>query len=96
VGDAQAKSCEHQQGHQAFPKAFPKALPKIGGIITQVTNSDLSMRVQKQALEMDSEIATFKRTINTMKDQLEVFWSEVSRVAREVGTGEISAPSRSS
>jgi hypothetical protein len=35
---------------------------------------------------MDDEIATFKVTINTMMDQLEVFGSEVSRVAREVGT----------
>jgi osomolarity two-component system sensor histidine kinase NIK1 len=35
---------------------------------------------------MDDEIVLFKRTINTMMDQLEVFGSEVSRVAREVGT----------
>ncbi|KAJ4297165.1 histidine kinase osmosensor [Collariella sp. IMI 366227] len=38
------------------------------------------------AVEMDPEITTFKRTINTMMDQLQVFSSEVSRVAREVGT----------
>ncbi len=37
-------------------------------------------------VEMDPEITTFKRTINTMMDQLQVFSSEVSRVAREVGT----------
>ena len=35
---------------------------------------------------MDDEIAAFKVTINTMMDQLEVFGSEVTRVAREVGT----------
>ncbi|KAF4944542.1 hypothetical protein F66182_18656, partial [Fusarium sp. NRRL 66182] len=56
--------------HQQANEAFQKALREIGGIITQVAN----------------EIATFKRTINTMMDQLQVFGSEVSRVAREVGT----------
>ena len=72
--------------HQQANEAFQKALREIGGIITQVANGDLSMRVQVHTSEMDPEIATFKRTINTMMDQLEVFGSEVSRVAREVGT----------
>lgn len=72
--------------HQQANEAFQKALREIGGIITQVANGDLSMRVQVHSSEMDPEIATFKRTINTMMDQLEVFGSEVSRVAREVGT----------
>jgi osomolarity two-component system, sensor histidine kinase NIK1 len=72
--------------HQQANEAFQKALREIGGIITQVANGDLSKRVQIQATEMDAEIATFKQTINTMMDQLEIFGSEVSRVAREVGT----------
>jgi len=72
--------------HQQANEAFQKALREIGDIITQVANGDLSKRVQIQATEMDDEIATFKMTINTMMDQLEVFGSEVSRVAREVGT----------
>ncbi|KAE8159504.1 hypothetical protein BDV40DRAFT_235774 [Aspergillus tamarii] len=72
--------------HQQANEAFQKALREIGGIITQVANGDLSMKVQIHPLEMDPEIATFKRTINTMMDQLQVFGSEVSRVAREVGT----------
>ena len=72
--------------HQQANEAFQKALREIGGIITQVANGDLSKRVQVQATEMDPEIATFKHTINKMMDQLEVFGSEVSRVAREVGT----------
>ena len=72
--------------HQQANEAFQKALREIGSIITQVANGDLSKRVQVQATEMDVEIATFKQTINTMMDQLEVFGSEVSRVAREVGT----------
>jgi osomolarity two-component system, sensor histidine kinase NIK1 len=72
--------------HQQANEAFQRALREIGGIITQVANGDLSKRVQIQATEMDAEIAAFKVTINTMMDQLEVFGSEVSRVAREVGT----------
>ncbi|QVM09189.1 histidine kinase osmosensor, variant 2 [Coccidioides posadasii str. Silveira] len=72
--------------HQQANEAFQKALREIGGIITQVANGDLSMKVQIHQLEMDPEITSFKRTINTMMDQLQVFGSEVSRVAREVGT----------
>jgi len=72
--------------HQQANEAFQKALREIGTIITQVANGDLSKRVQIQASEMDDEIAAFKVTINTMMDQLEVFGSEVTRVAREVGT----------
>ena len=82
VGMLERELHKHQQANEAFQKA----LREIGGIITQVANGDLSMRVQIQASEMDAEIAAFKRTINTMMDQLEVFGSEVSRVAREVGT----------
>ena len=82
VGMLERELRKHQQANEAFQKA----LREIGDIITQVANGDLSMRVQIQAYEMDAEIATFKRTINTMMDQLEIFGSEVSRVAREVGT----------
>ena len=66
--------------------AFGKAIKEIGTIITNVAKGDLSQRVQIHATEMDPDIATFKRTINTMMDQLQVFGNEVSRVALEVGT----------
>lgn len=72
--------------HQQANEAFQKALKEIGTIITNVANGDLRHKVQIHAIEMDPEITTFKRTINTMMDQLQVFGSEVSRVAREVGT----------
>ncbi|KAJ5630662.1 HAMP domain protein [Penicillium longicatenatum] len=71
---------------QQMNEAFQKALREIGGIITQVADGNLSTRVQIHPLEMDPDITTFKITINTMMDQLQVFASEVSRVAREVGT----------
>lgn len=73
---------KHQQANQAFQKA----LQEIGIIITNIANGNLNQKVQIHAVEMDPEIATFKRTINTMIDQLMVFGNEVSRVAREVGT----------
>jgi osomolarity two-component system sensor histidine kinase NIK1 len=72
--------------HQRANEAFQKALREIGEIVTAVARGDLSKKVRMNTVEMDPEITTFKRTINTMMDQLQVFASEVSRVAREVGT----------
>ena len=51
-----------------------------------MAKGDLNKKVTVHAVEMDPEITTFKNTINTMTDQLQTFASEVSRVAREVGT----------
>jgi len=72
--------------HQKANEAFQKALREIGEIVTAVARGDLSKKVRMNSVEMDPEISTFKRTINTMVDQLQVFSSEVARVAREVGT----------
>ena len=72
--------------HQQANDAFRKALREIGTIITNVANGDLSQKIQVQTREMDPEIDSFKRTINTMVDQLQIFGNEVSRVALEVGT----------
>jgi osomolarity two-component system sensor histidine kinase NIK1 len=72
--------------NQQANEAFQKVLREIGGIVTAVARGDLSQKVLIHSMEIDPEITTFKRTINTMMDQLQVFASEVSRVAREVGT----------
>ncbi|KAI0381922.1 hypothetical protein F5Y04DRAFT_270587 [Hypomontagnella monticulosa] len=72
--------------HQKANEAFQKAMREIGAIVGAVARGDLTMKVRMNTVEMDPEITTFKRTINTMMDQLQVFASEVSRVAREVGT----------
>src|SRR5256886_257837 len=48
-----------------------------------VTSGDLSKKITVEAL---GEILELKDTINTMVDQLRSFASEVTRVAREVGT----------
>ena len=74
------------QKHQKANEAFQKALREIGTIITNAAKGDLSHKVLIHQNEADPEITTFKHTINTMMDQLQLFGSEVSRVAREVGT----------
>ncbi|KAI5858810.1 hypothetical protein BZA05DRAFT_14558 [Tricharina praecox] len=71
---------------QQANEAFSKALREIGEIVTAVARGDLTKKVTIHDVEMDPEITTFKNTINTMTDQLQTFASEVSRVAREVGT----------
>src|SRR4051812_31773268 len=56
---------------------------QIAGVTTAVANGDLS---QKITVDARGEILELKDTINTMVDQLSSFASEVTRVAREVGT----------
>jgi HAMP domain-containing protein/signal transduction histidine kinase/CheY-like chemotaxis protein len=55
----------------------------IALVTTAVANGDLS---QKITVEARGEILLLKNTINTMVDQLRTFASEVTRVAKEVGT----------
>ncbi|KAF2017586.1 hypothetical protein BU24DRAFT_153645 [Aaosphaeria arxii CBS 175.79] len=72
--------------HQQANLAFQKALREIGNIVTAVAMGDLSKKVLIHAKEMDPEIMNFKRTINKMVDQLQEFASQVTHVAKEVGT----------
>ena len=65
---------------------YQKTIRDIGTIITAVANGDLSKKVLIHAVEKDPEIARFKQTINRMIDQLQEFASQVSLLAREVGT----------
>jgi len=67
-------------------QTFQKALREIGTIVTAVANGDLSKKVLIYSMEKDPEIATFKRTINKMVDQLNVFAQQVTIVAKDVGT----------
>ncbi len=55
----------------------------IALVTTAVANGDLS---QKITVEAKGEVLELKDTINIMVDQLSSFASEVTRVAREVGT----------
>jgi HAMP domain-containing protein/signal transduction histidine kinase/CheY-like chemotaxis protein len=55
----------------------------IAEVTTAVAKGDLSKKV---TVDVKGEILELKSTVNTMVDQLNAFASEVSRVAREVGT----------
>src|SRR5213079_515839 len=55
----------------------------IAAVTTAVANGDLSKKI---TVDVRGEILELKDTINTMVDQLRSFASEVTRVAREVGT----------
>ncbi|HUL07401.1 MAG TPA: HAMP domain-containing protein, partial [Candidatus Acidoferrum sp.] len=55
----------------------------IAEVTTAVAKGDLSKKI---TVDVKGEILELKSTINTMVDQLNAFASEVSRVAREVGT----------
>jgi CheY-like chemotaxis protein/signal transduction histidine kinase/HAMP domain-containing protein len=55
----------------------------IAEVTTAVARGDLSRKI---TVDVKGEISELKNTINTMVDQLNAFASEVTRVAREVGT----------
>ena len=55
----------------------------IAEVSTAMANGDLSKKI---TVDVKGEILQLKETINTTVDQLNAFASEVTRVAREVGT----------
>ncbi|MFB0559972.1 MAG: HAMP domain-containing protein, partial [Candidatus Lokiarchaeia archaeon] len=55
----------------------------IGTVATAIANGDLT---QKITVEAQGEILQIKETVNKMVDNLNAFGSEVTRVAKEVGT----------
>ncbi len=55
----------------------------IAEVTTAVARGDLSRKI---TVDVKGEILELKNTINTMADQLNAFASEVTRVAKEVGT----------
>ena len=55
----------------------------IAEVTTAVANGNLSKKI---TVDVKGEILELKSTVNTMVDQLNSFASEVTRVAREVGT----------
>jgi len=55
----------------------------IAEVTTAVARGDLSRKI---TVDVKGEILELKNTINTMVDQLNAFASEVTRVAKEVGT----------
>src|SRR5437016_3756415 len=55
----------------------------IADVTTAIANGDLAKKI---TVEVKGELLELKETINAMVDQLNAFASEVTRVAREVGT----------
>jgi len=55
----------------------------IADVATAIARGDLSRKI---TVDVKGEILQLKETVNTMVDQLSAFASEVTRVAREVGT----------
>src|SRR5256714_117433 len=55
----------------------------IADVTTAVANDDLSKKIE---VDVKGEVLELKSTINTMVDKLRSFASEVTRVAREVGS----------
>src|SRR5262249_27058577 len=55
----------------------------IAEVATAIAGGDLSKKI---TVPVSGEIFELKETMNTMVDQLNAFASEVTRVAREVGT----------
>ena len=64
----------------------------IAEVSTAIASGNLSKKI---TVTVSGEILELKETINTMVDQLNAFASEVTRVAREVGTeGRLGRPSQ--
>src|SRR5438105_14584095 len=68
---------------QTGPRLDKSALEQLLAGLTAVRGGDLSMRLKETGDPLMDEIAT---VFNGMADQLDLFTSEVTRVAREVGT----------
>src|SRR5437588_164337 len=62
---------------------LPAQRPSDVEVATAVAQGDLSRKI---TVNVSGEILQLKETLNTMVDQLNAFASEVTRVAREVGT----------
>src|SRR5205823_394708 len=65
------------------PSSDTAQVRNIAEVTTAVARGDLSKKI---TVDVHGEIAELKNTINVMVDQLNAFASEVTRVAREVGT----------
>src|SRR5205814_1599357 len=80
---AMARIAAEMNGMIELNERNAKNLSGIARVIAAVAEGDLS---KKRAVAVRGEILELKDTINPMVDQLNAFASEVTRVAREVGT----------
>ncbi|MGQ0712535.1 MAG: HAMP domain-containing protein [Gemmatimonadaceae bacterium] len=71
------------EGVNAMANNLTTQVRNIADVTTAVARGNLSRKI---TVDAKGEILELKSTVNTMVDQLNAFASEVSRVAREVGT----------
>ncbi len=71
------------EGVNSMARNLTNQVRNIAGVTTAVARGDLSTKI---TIDAQGEILELKNTVNTMVDQLNAFASEVTRVAREVGT----------
>lgn len=64
-------------------KNLTEQVREIAVVTTAVAHGDLSRKIERPAR---GEILQLQQTINTMVDQLQSFATEVTKVARDVGT----------
>src|SRR5690606_16657807 len=76
-------SCRQSEKGNDMAGNLTGQVRNIGEVTTAVARGDLSKKI---TVDVKGEILELKDTINTMVDQLNSFASEVTRVAREVGT----------
>src|SRR5205807_2608266 len=67
----------------AMASSLTGQIRNIADVTTAVAKGDLSRKI---TVDVKGEISELKQTINVMVDQLSAFASEVTRVAKEVGT----------
>src|SRR5436305_450050 len=79
-----AGTCKHfTDSLNSMARNLTGQVRNIANVTTAVANGDLSKKI---TVDVRGEILELKDTINTMVDQLRSFASEVTRVAREVGS----------
>src|SRR5262249_4499131 len=71
------------EGVHSMAGNLPAQVRNIAEVTTAVASGDLSKKI---TVDVRGEILELKYTINTMVDRLRLFASEVTRVAREVGS----------
>jgi CheY-like chemotaxis protein/signal transduction histidine kinase/HAMP domain-containing protein len=74
---------DHTESVNSMASNLTNQVRNIADVTTAVAKGDLSRKI---TVDVKGEVLELKNTINVMVDQLGAFASEVTRVAREVGT----------
>jgi len=79
---------EHIDAYNTLIESMTAAMAETNRVIGSVAEGDLSQRMTLdiEGRPLRGDFLRSSRTINTMVDQLNAFASEVTRVAREVGS----------